>query len=419
MDNNIKSSIDRINKLLMRKEILNKLLNIDDKYNNKIKYELAPGIVNKGNTCFHNSVAQLFYRIPELTLFLIHNNVKNQYKESSNIRSFIELLTNMHNNSNNDINVNNAIDNLSMVSGACNAIKKWKIGTQYDAEELLNKLLSQMSIECNYDSLNKDTIDLKILPKDFCKKIDNKYIIQKVFPPNDPRNFLKVKIEKARCKLDIKFPPNCLELKDNKYTINENCADKYINDNKHKIKLCNNIEVKDTQYSNIYQFQSNTSFDSVESYIKYLSNPVIDNRIYLKDNSNPPLLNAYVQSDIISPNKYIIITLGLFTFDGKKQFHKMRLCNDDDELKINNNIYEMIGMVVHIGSSINNGHYINYIKYDNKWYYYSDSERREQHYKMNKDEPYIVLYKLKSDIEFETIDPNSIGDDLSKYLVDN
>ena len=85
MNNSLINILDLINK----KQHLNQIVKI---INNRLDstFQLAPGLQNVGNTCFHDSAIQMFYRITELTSFLISN--KEKYATESYFYNFIILL---------------------------------------------------------------------------------------------------------------------------------------------------------------------------------------------------------------------------------------------------------------------------------------------------------------------------------------
>jgi uncharacterized UBP type Zn finger protein len=67
-------------------------------------------------------------------------------------------------------------------------------------------------------------------------------------------------------------------------------------------------------------------------------------------------------------------------------------------LNNDNVIYELIGVINHVGNTIKSGHYITYTKKNDKWYEIDDLDVKE----VNSDEinklgntPYVLLYKIK------------------------
>ena len=121
--NVIRKLLNEIHNLYIIKQNINSLLellksNMQVKTIKPIKLnydKIPPGIINYGNTCFHNSAVQLLYRIEELRNFIIDNNIFNQYKDE-NFKGIIKLLNEMKYKSNNYIIVqNNPIEEKELI----------------------------------------------------------------------------------------------------------------------------------------------------------------------------------------------------------------------------------------------------------------------------------------------------------------
>jgi len=173
--------------------------------------ELAPGIGNTQSICFHNSVAQLFYNITELTEFITHPKIIQQYKPGTYFYDFLNIIYKMRELSN--PNVNNSIDDKSMsasIQHAClvlpNRAQKMQeyneLYTKYqqelqsnpkanapqrpqdDAADFLGLIRNRMIIDCKDNNKNFSFINKN--------KICNDDNSQKLFlKDDDPRNWIQ------------------------------------------------------------------------------------------------------------------------------------------------------------------------------------------------------------------------------------
>jgi len=104
------------------------------------------------------------------------------------------------------------------------------------------------------------------------------------------------------------------------------------------------------------------------------------------------------------PNKYLFIRIQTFNANNTKKFHKIMLYDNNDKtswiIHLGRNSYKLIGIICHIGSTINSGHYISYINVKNQWYKCDDSNIHEHNDSFLNVEnyryelPYVALYKL-------------------------
>lgn len=104
------------------------------------------------------------------------------------------------------------------------------------------------------------------------------------------------------------------------------------------------------------------------------------------------------------PNEYLFIRIQSFNVNHTKKFHKIRLYenikNKSWIIHFGKNSYKLIGVICHIGSTINSGHYISYVNVKGQWYECNDSNIRKhddsflniQNYRHEL--PYVALYKF-------------------------
>ena len=461
MNSDIETILNNIELIYKRKEDIDKIMEqIGYKLTTVGDYKIPPGIQNFGNTCFHNSTMQLLYRIKELSKFIIHPKINAQYKD--NMVPFIDLLKIMNDKSNN--NSNQVISSESdLVTGKiCPMIKGYTKGTQQDAVELLLKILENLSIDCTTAFSLKD-----ISKQNICK--DNNKI--KNFPKDDPRNFINMTYQKLVCKLDyilpkkgdpdygkiynlagstkqtiigttIKLKEDTFdEIKATDYLFNKDLPQKYLN--------CSNFDISENLERPSYDInvvgndkksisellQTNRkklqklliekeSASNKEQLNKNINDLMINMMLYKDDNKNE--LSVFTQEDNLIPNKYFMIKLLIFDQNKNKIIHDIKLDQTINIQYLENNIgkskdYELVGTIIHAGSSINFGHYYSYIKYGDQWYEFNDSQRSTINSSDVKSSgnavPYLVLYQEKTHQPFEYIDPSSIPDKLEDYLI--
>jgi ubiquitin C-terminal hydrolase len=370
-----------------------------------------PGIVNLQNTCFYNSLAQLFYRMTELTTFITNKTIMNQYKDKNKIdfvpqdikpfeegtktKLFIELLKQMSNPEEQNLEGEHNKKYLSsefmrkIITG-CGI--DWK--KQEDISEFLVQVLKGFVLNNTSNELNN--LNIK------SQKLYNGAVLLKEYPHDDPRNFILTK-EIGYCCTTNKNDTNF-----NKDDYDK-CKDKYI--------FCGgafnntiNLYIPEgiTHINDLIKcYTGDVTFEDVKKYSLYTSN---NNLIFNKKQ--------------LFYGNYVIFSLNRYNLDGTKIFQNISLVDDDNEtIKLNNDTYELVGIVVHIGSISEGGHYVAFIKYDT-WYLYDDTNvTKYDKYtdiinyfsKYNNNVPYIALYRKYG--EFKVIDI-PINKTLDEYLVD-
>jgi len=440
---NIKDTLITIDTILKRKITIDQIMDdinlqkyklISYNYDNMI----PPGIDNQGNTCFHNSVMQLIYRIQELRNFLINDTIKGQYNDHSAIHGFVKLLKLMYDSRKNNIGDLKSITQerfKTMNIPACLAIifyGEWYY-SQEDAQQFMTGFFSRLMIDCPDNDLKNLNM------KQICVKENGNNVIKKRFPDDDPRNFMTFNYETRS------YP--VIEIKDNEFRnvknqIDEKQIDAYGQNNFNNIRKkydYKNLVIKKGTPTNILQLKitdDNKTYH-IEDLIKVAYNPFLlsnktDLQLRHKRNENDNNKNyLYIETKNYFPNKYLVIQLW-GNMGGYKINHGIKLETNGDinfEYYINDvkyiKIYELIGISYHSGGEIRGGHYYANIKYGNQWYVYNDSYVAKiityNHSYQSVDNsatPYLVLYVEKTNEPIQYIDPSTIPNNIMEYLVD-
>lgn len=439
--------LQRINVLYDRKAYIKRLMA------SPVKYELSPGICNFGATCFHNSVAQLFYRIEELTQFITNDVIYDQYKKDSYIRHFIELLRLMK--ARGDDKINRVISDQQelVIKSICPMIRGYTAKSMADSSELLFQIFDRLLINCELSSGNLIEQELKIQVDEICaieeKDTYKSPVVIKKFPDDDPRNFFLSTVQTFLCPLNIDLPINKVYSAPSpgeQEQFDSELASKYIQTGKIDIrKMIQECNVYDVLRSIVVPVVSVNITDANKD---ALLSSIIDvnetiDVIYRKSDTITPKLGysshrTYVTKTNIIPNKYLIIHLNIFNQNYKvdppiveKILHTVKLTDYDNILRVihyDNYIkkekkYELVGIIVHTGKKIDSGHYYAYILHNDVWYEYNDSIRTKMAdvesniQNIIKDTPYILLYRDASHrMLYKTHDIDKIPNDLSNYL---
>lgn len=439
---NILSNIDII---LKRKNNIDQIMNYSRHYKYKLityKYDnmIPPGITNIGNSCFHNSIIQLFYRIYELRDFLISNKIKNQYSDNSTvIHGFINLLNLMYDlrkDNTGQIITDQKLKDRNIDIRYClhNIFGSWFFSSE-DAQQFMIGIIDKLMADCptnDFKAMNQICVKEVVNMKDTIVK-------KKRLPDNDPRNFMTINCETYDYPVEINPFGD-----DNKKII------KYGKNNFNKFKneyaMIKPMIKKETLYMiQIYITNYNKKYH-IEDLIKVAYNSFSKNNktdldLIHKDNeydNNKDYLCIRTYNYI--PNKYLIIQMWgsegekvEYSNNSQKIKHHVQLETNGDmnfEYHVNGivhvKIYELIGVSYHSGSLISGGHFYANVKYGNQWYEYNDSnvskiDTYEKGYQERDSirTPYIVLYGEKTNSPIEYIDPFTVPNDIMDYLVDN
>lgn len=399
--------LTEINILYKRKQYINTLLNIltDNIAGN---YKLAPGIEWHNNICYFSSIIQLIYRIEELIPFIIHNNVKKQYKSDNYISYFIKFMEIMYNKADSEKNNIFTINEQQKITKLCIVGTGATFGFVEDPSQIGTPILNILSDICNID-YNSMNYAINAEYNDIC--IEN----HKKLPLNDPRTFFAWEETIYRCYLDIILNKNdFIDIKDGKISHSEIKMNNYLNEEKqninNEIEKCKKFQEISRTYYPILSLNESNTIINIEELIK--NNTKIEVKHTELENNKYQL---FVEKTIYIPNKYFICDIANKTSTG----HKVNIMgkNNDGiiELEYNNinQYYELIG-----ATKYSHGHWTAYIKHANGWYLY-DGSKRENYKSIPNDDLkmlFTLLYRQVDNNLFETIDPNSISENLKTYL---
>lgn len=98
-----------------------------------------------------------------------------------------------------------------------------------------------------------------------------------------------------------------------------------------------------------------------------------------------------IRHKIIETSEYVIVHLNRFQDMYRKN---ERQINIDEELRINDNVYENVGVVCHSGT-LSGGHYFSKGRRDKIWYEFNDSCITKTTRVFDSNEPYILFYTIK------------------------
>ncbi len=376
---NIIGILNNINILYNRKELIKQLLiEIDIEKPMALVTKNPPGLYNFGATCFHNSVAQLVYRMDSLRDFLIDDTIQNQYEKDSSMYRFINLLRQMKTTNQRALG-REILENIGIHSLCSKVLPGYKRG-QEDAANFLGSLLDKLKTE-----------------------IKDEYISQ-LFDVNDPRSWIQINNEIGECPTEY-IPSNQIMVNNSYQFIDNTDIDAIINEienNEEVVVKClnDNEYVNSSFFANILTLNAiDIKQHSIDQYINLIYQGV--KRIKFKSTNDNPMLYAFYEKYKITPSKYFIINIIPQSNNSQRIHHNIKLANENNQIKINEKNYKMIGVVLQSGT-VTGGHYISFIEYNNKWFRYNDdtpvSEINDIEAALNNEEssyfvPYIVLYE--------------------------
>lgn len=357
---NIIDTLNNINILYNRKELISQLINeINTKSSTK-----PPGLYNFGATCFHNSVAQLIYRMDSLRDFLIGGDVQNQYKENLSVYRLINLLKEMKNTSKEKLD-KETLEQIG-VHQLCSSVLSRYNNEQEDAAEFLDLLLDKLVSYVNDANKNNNIIKFFNIIKEIGKC---------------PTNFMPKDYENVNGSYKFTENANIDEIK-KKILDNSNLLNECLDDSKYS---------KSYEYINVFTIDAIdvTPQSSIENYIK-LTYQLLQH-VEFSDGY------AFYQKYKIIPSKYFIVNITPKSNGIMRFHHNIKLTNENNQIEINGKKYKMIGVVLQSGTIVG-GHYISFIEYNNKWYKYNDSivtniENITNELNGNDFVPYIILYE--------------------------
>ena len=359
-------------------------------YDNKIKryLEWTPtikqtgdyAIQNPGDRCFQIAAIQLIFHTDEYRKAILKEGYFNKKEDNLllyYLYEYFKYLIDFYNYNVEKISFSKYLSNnnvnLSDLNVPTNLYEC--IGRQQDAAELLNNLLDNINL--NNRKIKIITESNEIILKEVYEDIDNEFKGKEEYNKTKLENDLYCKTQDSICytynKRDIvKFDKtNDYYKKLLKITENflfTNLLDRFINDT----NIINN------PLDNFNHFNEYSFFDE-------------DRKI-----NNIPYKNKIINHFKYHTNNIIIIHLKRFLFnDETKKTEKIRNKINIKENITNDNInYKLKGFIEHIGNSMVSGHYVSYIKINNIWYRFNDSNISKKGPKLKDNtDAYILLYE--------------------------
>ena len=306
-------------------------------------YKFAPGIANIGNSCFYNSVIQLLYRAVELRDYLI-DNVDSFDQPTSDV---IKLLIYMKNSTN---SLNSDFMKKKFEKTKC--FFDWE-GAQEDASEYLIKIV-------NVKLKNNASYWIETDVKSFIES-NNIYSYCDTGLTKDSYDEQKLRKIKNECDTKNGYRPAASIIPENMIS----------------------LPIEDA--------------NSVQESINLFMNPTIEHIIKSK-NLILKEKTYHIEKIKLNPAKYLLLTLKRFNYNKytKKITKINKFIELNDLLNINGKKYKLIGHVNHIGETLTGGHYVTYIKANNKWYVYDDISVNNLDGGSTQGTPYIILYEIES-----------------------
>lgn len=131
--------------------------------------------------------------------------------------------------------------------------------------------------------------------------------------------------------------------------------------------------------------------------------------------------NSFKKKEIYKPiSKYIILYIKIQqSKEEGTQKLKFTIKDLEKQINLNNNNYNIISFNVHIGASINSGHYITYRKYKEEWYRINDPSSTKFNDKLNIDEKETPMIFLYEKTKTETDDGYLINNEDIKIFKEN
>jgi len=292
------------------------------------------GLNNHGNTCFFNSAIQNIMRCSVFITFISNLKIDNEL-----INIFQEFIREYKQNS------GKSISPIKLVKYYANRNQNYKIGSQDDADEVMNILIQDID-EIIKKEIKENRIEDFIIKGDITLNKMMEYLFGVVIETTT--KCLKCSKKSSKKTTEFKL---CLQLKHN--NLNDNLND----------------------YTTIEELNGKNK--------------------YACENCKEKV-NALKLDQIIKTPKYLHIQLKRFSNDGKRRSKNNDTISIPFELNYINNKYSLRGFVHHSGS-INGGHYIyNYNKNkknnSDDWICINDSSLSNQNIDNTINTGYVYLY---------------------------
>ena len=383
--NKLKNTSDN-EKLIIEKQ-KNTIKELEDKLKNK--NNISPkGLNNIGATCYMNATLQCLFYTSELTNYFLNQFKYNPYDKSKLISNeYYKVVKNLWEK--NNINKSYSPDSFKIILSQENTL--FAGVTANDSKDLINFLLEKLHNELNLVDKNTTKKNNYVLTQEdqlyedrifnvFLNEFKEKYnsIISNLF-----YGVLETKSQCQGCgkiKFNfqvysfVEFPLEQVNI----YCFNMGKRNNYMNNN-------TNPDI------DLYEcFEYNCKIDLMTG----------DNQMFC--NFCNCLCNAMYGTSLYSLPNYLIINLNR----GKGAVYKCNVNFPEQlnlfnfvNLKNSDTVFELYGVICHIGPSSNSGHFIAYCKnkIDRKWYKYNDAMvtpcEKNDEYKNGM--PYILFYQVK------------------------
>ena len=308
------------------------------------------GLINLGNTCYLNSVFQLFFNCTEFNDEIKNVRITPEEKQKLILSYRTIILTK-------DGNIPEGVKNFK-ITHFYEKYKKqfpWLGGRQQDADECIQLLFDTFHEEMKYGA---------------SKRKFNRYMTDCIL--SEYRG-------SARAEL-FNF------CKDNYSPMND-----FFFGATHTAITCQNCHHVCSKYEFFGNLQ--LSFGEEDTLDEIIENNYQPEKMEDYKCNECKKTNNIKKVNIIGLPKYLCITLKRFNFDTKRnQFLKNnKLIEFDDETTICNIKYKLNGIVNHSGA-MNGGHYTSYNKYDDEWIQFDDEAFRPAK-TINKRNAYILMYE--------------------------
>ena len=351
------------------------------------------GLKNYGATCYFNSIIQQLFMISDIKEKIYSIDFSKQFKDfvSDNIEKSYNIL-----NNNNKYNINNTVD--------ANLQKEIYTNFFYDTifencSLFKNELFQTQYLFVNLENTVKQYHTPINLINSFSQAFNNQPIDVRV--QQDSEEFLNIFVDRIENLSNNKSFFNDIfkvEVSNTIISLDESCP--YFSET---ITPCNSISLDIKNRNNLK-----------DAFNYYIKEEILDgdNKYYIeKYNKKVPILRRI---SIKKLSKIVIVHLKRFDFD-YISFEKIKLNSylefpkkfdfsdyytnyilekskdelymknidkeinsilnqNDNEIKNENFKYEICGILLHSGTSLDAGHYLSYIKSNNDWYEFDDSK---------------------------------------------
>lgn len=438
--------------------------NIEEEIKN---FPKPKGIPNPTSICFHNSIMQLFYAIPELTIFINKNiEILKGHYDNLFISTFLDIINSLYKRETPNVRqvcpllIKNIFDYKGGIGGAddflvslmdhfiynCNSenkkylncVKKYKkynsiikvVPTKtlhiydprkyFNVKEKIEYIYSDIMIIKKYKNSNFSSIQQQI--KEELKKNNFTTIEEKINFCKNNNNINNYYFYNNKIYIEIKYNIGKIEVTE----INDNYEKrKIITDFLHYKANVSEIEIQDKL--RLYLPQKKRENEDIESLIIYNNMPKTNTdktNFNIIELENEDIVPYYTISNISTKykyiydnNRYLFITLTIYKVGNKADERKI---NINKTLKLDNYDYDIIG----VSMVYPEVHYIAYTKIKEKWYKCNDSTissisnfEGEKYLNINESNflPYVLLYRKRGN--YAKL-PLKVDENINNYLED-